>query len=202
MHEDTFKSIRGRAAAEIKIKGSRFVGNALPAATAEAAEAAIAAVRQRAYDATHHCSAYRIGPSCDVFRYDDDGEPSGTAGPPILRQIEARELTDLVVIVTRYYGGTKLGTGRLARAYGEAAGRALDAADVVTQVIFERLHVSFEYDDTSPAMRTIERFGAKVVDSEYSERTDLVLDVPKSRVRAFDEAFVDALGGRGELERC
>lgn len=201
MRADTFKSILGPSTAETKVRGSRFIGEALPVRDEEEAEAAIAGIRKREYAASHHCCAYRLGPTGSIFRYDDDGEPSGTGGMPILRQIDARDLTYVLVVVTRYYGGTKLGTGGLARAYGGAAERALTAADVVTQVIFDRVHVSFEYDDTSPAMHTIEQFDARVVASQYSERTDLTLDVPKSRVDAFADAFVEALGGRGDLER-
>lgn len=200
MGEDTYRTIRRTSATETKVKGSRFIAEAVPAPSEEEAVAAIAAVRKREYDATHHCSAYRVGTSAHLFRYDDDGEPSGTAGSPILRQIEARELTNIVVVVTRYYGGTKLGTGGLMRAYGEAAGAVLDAAEVVTEVIFGRVYVSFDYEDTSPAMHTIDRFDAHVVESKYTARTELEIDVPRSRVRAFEEAFIDALGGRGEIE--
>lgn len=201
MCEDAFKSIAGRSNAEIRTKGSRFIGEAMPVGDEDQAEAAIASVRKREHAATHHCSAYRLGAARSVFRYNDDGEPNGTGGMPILRQIDARDLTHVLVVVTRYYGGTKLGTGGLARAYSEAADRALDAANIVTHVIFERVNVSFEYADTSPAMFTIERFDARVVDSAYSERTELAVDVPKRRVGAFADAFTEALGGRGELIR-
>lgn len=202
MAGDTFKSIRGPSSAETKVKGSRFLAEALPVTSEDDAEAAIAEIRRQTYDATHHCSAYRLGPIANVFRYNDDGEPSGTAGAPILRQIEACNLTNVLVVVTRYFGGTKLGTGGLARAYGEAAERALAAANFVTHVMFERVNVSFRYDDTAAAMHTIDRFDACVVDSRYTDRTDLIVDVPRSRVDAFIEAFVNALGGRGELKRA
>ncbi|MEX0822210.1 MAG: YigZ family protein [Rhodothermales bacterium] len=201
MRTDAYKSIRGPAAAEMKVRGSRFIGEAIPVRDEEEAALRIDEVKRREHAATHHCTAYRLGPEGDVFRYNDDGEPGGTAGPPILRQIESRDLTDILVVVTRYFGGTQLGTGGLARAYGEAAEQALEAADVVTHVIFTRLYVSFQYDDTSPAMYTIEQYGGQVVASTYSEKTELTLDVPSSRVDAFEEAFVDALGGRGEIGR-
>jgi uncharacterized YigZ family protein len=200
MSEDTFISIAGPATASVKTRGSRFIGDALPVRDEEAAEAAIAAVRKRRYGASHHCSAYRLGPVRDRWRHHDDGEPHGTGGAPILRQIDARALTDTLVVVTRYFGGMKLGKGGLARAYGEAAERALDAARMVTHIICERARVSFEYDDTAPAMGTLQRFEARVVDSEYLERTVLTVDVPRSRFEAFAEAFAEALGARGTLE--
>ena len=123
--EDTYLTLREGAEAQIKVKGSRFLAEAVPVADEAVAEAALATIRKREYNATHHCTAYRIGPAADLFRFNDDGEPSGTAGQPILRQIEGRELTNTLVVVTRYYGGTKLGTGGLIRAYGEAASLAL-----------------------------------------------------------------------------
>ncbi|MEX0599035.1 MAG: YigZ family protein, partial [Rhodothermales bacterium] len=144
MRTDAYKSIRGPAAAEMKVRGSRFIGEAIPVRDEEEAALRIDEVKRREHAATHHCTAYRLGPEGDVFRYNDDGEPGGTAGPPILRQIESRDLTDILVVVTRYFGGTQLGTGGLARAYGEAAEQALEAADVVTHVIFTRLYVSFQ----------------------------------------------------------
>ena len=128
---DTYLTIGGYARAEIKIKGSRFIAEAMPVARVEAAEKEIAAVCKREFNATHHCTAYRIGPNGDVFRYNDDGEPSGTAGIPILRQIDGRSLTDTLVVVTRYFGGTKLGTGGLIRAYGDAARQVLETASTL-----------------------------------------------------------------------
>ena len=87
---DTYYTLRGYARSETKVKGSRFIAEAIQVERVEEVEAEIAAIRKRAYNATHHCIAYRIGPAGDIFRYHDDGEPSGTAGPPILRQIDAR----------------------------------------------------------------------------------------------------------------
>ena len=103
---------------ETKVKGSRFIAEATDVRDEEMTMAFVADVRGREPGATHHCWAYRLGTGGDAFRYNDDGEPSGTAGPPILRQIDALGLTNTLVVVTRYYGGTKLGTGGLLRAYG------------------------------------------------------------------------------------
>lgn len=199
MTEDSYTSIRRRETAELKVRDSRFIAEAVPVSSADEAEVAIERTRRREHGAAHHCTAYRVGVDGDVYRYDDDGEPSGTAGLPILRQIDAERLTNTLVIVTRYFGGTKLGTGGLLRAYGEAAGRALEACGRVRRVIFTRVNVSFEYDDTSAAMHTVNRFGAKVVDSSYTHRTELTLAVPRSDADAFRDALTEALGGRGEV---
>lgn len=198
---DTYLTLAGRGEGELKVKGSRFLAEALPVDDEVAAEAAIEAIRKRAYAATHHCTAYRLDPSGNTFRYNDDGEPSGTAGPPIFRQIESRDLTHTLVVVTRYYGGTKLGTGGLVRAYGEAAAMALDVAPIVERILRDRVHLRFAYADTSPAMHTIDQYDAIIQDTRYAEDTALVVAVRRSQVEAFVAAFVEALGGRGHAGR-
>lgn len=200
---DRFRTLAASCQAEPpKTKGSRFIGEAFPASSEAVAMKAVETVRKREHTATHHCWAFRLGPSGDVVRFNDDGEPSGTAGPPILRQLEAHNITDAVVIVTRYYGGTKLGTGGLARAYGDAADAVLEAARIVVKTVRERLVVRFAFADTSPAMQLVERFDAEMADTEYiPEGTALTLDVRASQVDAFVRAFTNALGGRGEVER-
>ncbi len=200
---DTYRTIRHGARAEHKVKGSRFIAEVLPVERVEEAEDAIAAVRKREHSATHHCTAYRIGPAGEIFRTNDDGEPSGTAGAPLLRQIDTRHLTGTLVVVTRYFGGTKLGVGGLARAYGEAASRALDAAPVEERILRERerVRLRFAYDDTAPAMHTLSRYDAEIQATRYSEETELVVGVRRSQVAPFLDAFVNALAGRGMAER-
>ena len=127
---DTYLVLDGPSTASIKIKGSRFIAEALPVSDVSEAEHALASIRKRDYDATHHCSAWRIGKKGETFRYSDDGEPNSSAGLPIFRQIEGKALTNTMVVVVRYYGGTKLGTGGLVRAYGDAAKEALNAGFV------------------------------------------------------------------------
>jgi len=196
---DTYRTLAGASRAEPpKVKGSRFIGEAFPAATDAEAEAHLAAVRQREPGATHHCWARRVG--ADGPRLSDDGEPGGTAGLPILRAIDGRGLADVLVVVTRYYGGTKLGTGGLVRAYGEAAALALDGATTVERVHRAALRLRFAYADTAPAMQTLHRFGAEVAEQAYGARTELVVRVARSQAAALAEAFTDALGGRGEVE--
>ena len=196
---DQYRMPAAGATAEIKVRGSRFIAEARPVAEASAAEAAIAEVRRAAHDATHHCSAYRVGVDGAVARVNDDGEPGGTAGAPILRRIDALGLTQTLVVVVRYYGGTKLGTGGLARAYGEAAGAALEKVPVRTCVIRLSMQVRFRYEDTAPAMRTLSRFDVKVKEETYTAETRLVVGVRRSQAEAFRAAFVEALGGRGEV---
>ncbi|MDA0875629.1 MAG: YigZ family protein [Bacteroidetes bacterium] len=196
---EPYPILDGAARVEIKIKGSRFIGEALPVDSTAAAEEALAAIRKREYDATHHCSAWRIDPEGREFRFSDDGEPSGSAGAPILRQIEGKGLSGALVVVTRYYGGTKLGTGGLIRAYGEAAALALDEAPTREVIPRRRRTVRFAYEDTSPAMHTIGLFDVVMAGTRYSEVTEIDLDVRAAEVEAFESAFTEALSGRGSV---
>lgn len=197
---DTFRQIAAAKVAEIKVKGSRFIAEALPATSEAEAMELLQAVRKREYNATHHCWAYRIGQEGALFRYSDDGEPSGTAGKPILRHIDAREVTNLIVVVTRYYGGTKLGTGGLIRAYGDAAREVLAQCRVETHIIRARLRVVFDYADTSPAMHTVDNFDVVIKDSIYGDDTTLILAIRQSEVDAFTDQFTENLAGRGKVE--
>jgi len=196
--------VGSRVDSEIDVKRSRFLCGLVRVETEDAARSVIEDARREHFSARHHCSAFILGTASapdQVRRSNDDGEPSGTAGRPMLEALGGRGFIDTVAVVTRYFGGTKLGTGGLARAYSDAASDALDRAKIVEHVISERVNVSFDYDDTAAAMRTIERFGARVVESTYADRARLALEVPRSRVEAFGQAFVDALAGRGSLEQ-
>ena len=196
---DTYRTITSDATATLKVEGSRFLAEAVPVDSRGAAEAHIGTVREREHQATHHCTAYRLGAAGDDFQYNDDGEPSGTAGQPILRQIDARDLTNTLVVVTRYYGGTKLGTGGLMRAYGDAADAALDRASIVERVVRVPVRLRFAYDDTAPARQMLQQFDATVIDSDYTDVTELTVGVRASEVEAFVDAFTNALSARGEV---
>ena len=197
---DEFETIARHVRVEItKIKGSRFIGDAFPSPTEKEAKVCLAQIVSEFPDATHHCFAFSVSAGA-TERSSDDGEPSGTAGPPILRRIHSSGLTNVQVVVTRYYGGTKLGTGGLIRAYGEAAKAVLADCRRVTRVIERFLRVTFDYDDTSPAMRTFEKFGARIVSTEYADQSSLEIALPASQVGDFEDVFRDALGGRGAIE--
>ena len=204
MSTDTFRTLATAAHAEpAKTKGSRFIGEAFPAATEAEALDHVDAVRRREHAATHHCWAYRLGLGDGAVRANDDGEPNGTAGLPILREIEGRGLTDCLVVVTRYYGGTKLGTGGLARAYGEAAASVLDVARVRDVVVRVPVRLRFAFDDTAAAMRLLDRFDAELEDQTYSPGgAEIALAVRQSHAGPLAEAFVEATAGRGEVVRA
>ncbi len=198
---DCYHTLAAPSSAEPpKTKGSRFLGEAFPVADADEALRRVDEVARREHAATHHCWAYRLDAGAPAPRFNDDGEPSGSAGAPILREIEGRDLYGVVVVVTRYYGGTKLGVGGLARAYGEAAGAALDAGRRREVVLRVPVHLAFAFDDTAPAMRLLDQFDAEVADQAYSPAgTELSLLVRRSHAGPLREAFVEATAGRGRV---
>ncbi len=197
LQNDSYLVLNSRATAEIKVKGSRFIAIAVPVSSVEEAEVELTAIKKRDYDATHHCSAFKIGRSGTVFRYSDDGEPNSSAGLPIFRQIDSRLLTDTLVVVVRYYGGTKLGTGGLVRAYGEAAGAALDQATIAEIIPRTLVALEYAYDDTSPSMHAIGQFDVIIKETTYSEQTCMILAVRSAQILEFEQAIIEALSGRG-----
>lgn len=196
---DTYNTIEARASATRTVDGSRFLAEVMPVESRADVADHLEAIQGREHKATHHCSAYRLGVEGDDYHYDDDGEPSGTAGRPILRQIDARTLTNTLVVVTRYFGGTELGTGGLMRAYSAAAAEVLDRSSVVERVVRTSVHIRFMYDDTSAARQVLDRFDAPVEKSEYTDVTELTVGVRASEVDAFVEAFTNALSARGKV---
>jgi uncharacterized YigZ family protein len=197
---DVYTTLADEARTERKVDGSRFLADALRVTSREEAESQVEAVRDREHAASHHCSAFRVGPDGNTFHYDDDGEPSGTAGRPILQQIDGRDLTNTLVVVTRYFGGTKLGTGGLARAYGGAAADVLDRAGTTEKVLRVPVRIRYRYDDTTPAEQVIRRFDTEPMAATYTDVAEQTVAVRRTQAEAFREAFVNGLGGRGEIE--
>lgn len=204
---DHFLTLRGPISAEPpKTKGSRFIGHVAPASTEAEAVAVVEALRRKHHAARHHVWAYRLGADGSEWRGNDDGEPNGTGGRPLVQQLESHGLTNLVAVVTRYYGGTKLGTGGLARAYGEAAALALDTAKeqglIVRITVRDQIVLHFAFADTSAAMRTVEAFDVEIRDQAYSvEGTALTFGVRQSQAESLVAQFIEATSGRGMVQR-
>ena len=184
-----------------KIKGSRFIASVLPVNSSEEAGILIAARREEFRDATHNCWAWRVGLDRDGQRYSDDGEPSGTAGRPILQEIDGRRLTDVLVVVTRYFGGTKLGTGGLVRAYGGAAGEALDLATVVEVPIVEVLRITYPYDVTGAVEGVLHAYGVRARKTEYGKVVCKHVAVPVEETRRFEQALADVTSGQADVRK-
>lgn len=182
-----------------KVKGSRFIASVEPVESADAAMAFVASRRGELGDATHHCFAWRLGTGRDAVRWGDDGEPSGTAGRPILREIDGRRLTDVVVVVTRYFGGTKLGTGGLIRAYGGAAAAALDLAEVAERPITRGLRLAYAYDSSGAVQGVLAAFELKPAGADYGAEVRMEVRVPVEDAERLERALRDATGGRIEI---
>ncbi len=200
-NSDTYRTLHSPCKAEIKVKGSRFIATAWPVQNREEAETALARISRQYHDATHNCFAYQVGVGdAKVYRSSDAGEPAGTAGQPILKVIQGADLTNILLVVTRYFGGTKLGVGGLIKAYTEAAQAALAEAAIVEVPILRRFRVITGYDHIQPVMRAANTLGARVSGSDYGETVQLTLDVPVSRVEAFRTAVVNGTSGQAQIE--
>lgn len=201
MAEDFYQTIAGGAEAALKVKGSRFLAYAAPATDKEAAEAFLAGLRKRWFDATHHCYAWSLGSgAAQITRCSDDGEPSGTAGKPILAVLQGHELTQLVVVVVRYFGGTKLGTGGLVRAYTDSANLVLDQCRVEKIWHTRALELSLGYEQLNPILKLVERHGAVIAKSEYGEKVRLQLVLKQGEAAPFARAAVEMTHGQIHIE--
>ena len=177
-------------------KGSKFMALAAPAETVAQAEEILDGERRHYHDATHHCFAWHIAGG---HRQSDDGEPSGTAGGPIARALGAAGLEEAIVVVTRYFGGTKLGTGGLIKAYGEAAQAALIAAGREARFRRTDVLVSFDFADTSAVHHAASQFDARQVGAAYGDQAALRFELRRSRAEAFRLAVVEGTHGRAKV---
>lgn len=179
------------------IKDSRFIATAGPAATVEEARAFIEDIRNRYRDATHNAWAFVIGIGDTAERgMSDDGEPGGTAGQPILARIEGSGIGDLVIVVTRYFGGTKLGTGGLVRAYGGTAGLAIEALDLVRRVRMHKFELTgVHYSYYGHIRNLLDLHGGRILDESFGEAVSMRLEVPLDHVEAFVRELRDRTTG-------
>lgn len=187
---------------ELRVKGSRFVGQALAATSEDEALAKLETIRKRTHDATHHCSAWILGvPGRTIERADDDGEPSGTAGQPILHPLRGSGRYDGMVVVTRWFGGTKLGAGGLVRAYGECAADAIAAAGARRVWILRHLVVEVAYEDMGSIEAVLARAGARVhgVERHFDERPRFGVACLASAADALIAEITEATGARAQI---
>ena len=157
--DDTYNMLATRGDGLYKEKGSKFIAEAFTVMSEDEAKAAITEIKKKYFDARHHCFAYMIGPDKKTFRSSDDGEPSGTAGKPILNQILSKDVTNVCVIVVRYFGGIKLGVSGLINAYKTAAREALDNAVIVEKTVNEIYSLEFPYALMNDVMRVLKEEG-------------------------------------------
>ncbi|HET8654735.1 MAG TPA: YigZ family protein [Longimicrobiaceae bacterium] len=196
-----YRTLAGRGAAETRVRASRFIAVAGPARDEAQARDLLDAEQRRWFDATHHCSAWRLHDG--AWRANDAGEPAGSAGAPILAAIDAAGLEDCVVVVTRYFGGTKLGVGGLARAYAEAAALALEAAPRRAAIPALELRVRYPYDQTAAVMRLMERYALGRPEHGYTAggaSGEVRFAVARDAVAALTGALRDRTAGAAKLE--
>lgn len=173
----SFRTILASSESLYKDSGSKFLAFAYPVRSEEDIKLKIEGLRKKYFDATHHCFAWVLGADKSRFRAVDDGEPNHSAGDPILGQIRSKELTNVLVVVVRYFGGTKLGVGGLIQAYKSATEEALNLAAIVEEDVTENFLIRYPYDETSEVMRLVKEFDTKILKQEYLEDCLLVIEV-------------------------
>ncbi|MCX6565488.1 MAG: IMPACT family protein [Candidatus Aminicenantes bacterium] len=193
------RTISREAEIVTEIKRSRFIGRSFLQSTPDEALALIIKLRQAERDATHHCWAYRLGREGEQARYSDDGEPRGTAGPPILEVLKKNDVTNVVLVVTRYYGGIKLGTGGLARAYGDAAKRVLEESRLKDLRLTADIEAAVPY----PLLGALENYlageGGEITGKTFGEFVRVRLRLPADREADFEEYYARLTAGKSSL---
>jgi uncharacterized protein, YigZ family len=180
---DTYLTIEHSAKSELKEKGSRFIALLYPINTPEQAMEIVSNVRKEYYDATHHCFAYIIGKEKNIFRQNDDGEPSYTAGKPIYNALMSKDLTNVLCVVVRYFGGVKLGVGGLIKAYRSVADLAIDNAPIIEKQVLCCYRVSFSYEKMNDVMKILKNFSLKPFNNSFSQSCNLNFEIRKSLYR-------------------
>ncbi|WP_339904027.1 YigZ family protein [uncultured Cyclobacterium sp.] len=165
--EDTYRSIEKPSQGIYKEKGSKFLSFAYPVTNEEEIQDLIHQLKKQYHDARHHCYAYILGKDMKNFRSNDDGEPNHSAGDPILGQIKSNELTQILIVVVRYFGGTKLGVGGLIRAYKTAAAEAIASSEIVEKTVMVPIEFSFGYLSMDEIMRTVKKYDLKIISQEF-----------------------------------
>lgn len=179
--KDLYKTISKGGDSIFKDRGSKFLGFVFHVENEEEIKAIQEKLRKEYHDARHHCYAWRLGFEGEHFRANDDGEPSSSAGKPILQQIVARELTNILVIVIRYFGGVLLGVGGLINAYRSVASDALDKSEIVEKFIEQRISINFDYPQTNEVMKILSDNEAKIIEQKFTEKCHFVVSVKRSK---------------------
>lgn len=177
---EVYFTIDKTAVAEFKDRGSKFLGYVFPVKSTDDVKACLGEVKKEHPKATHHCYAYRIGTDGLQFRANDDGEPSGSAGKPILGQIDSKQLTDVLIVVVRYFGGTLLGVPGLINAYKISASMVLQLVPVIQKNIEAKYRLSFDYTIMNEVMTVIKQQNCTVLSQELQLFCEMVIGIPKA----------------------
>ncbi|MFF2196213.1 YigZ family protein [Streptomyces sp. NPDC058157] len=200
MKADQYETVAREGSHESEINRSRFLCSLAPAATEQEAQDFIARVRREHPTATHNCYAYVIGADASVQKASDDGEPGGTAGVPMLQMLTRRDVRYAVAVVTRYYGGVKLGAGGLIRAYGGVVGEALDALGTVTRHRYRLATVTVDHQRAGKTQNDLRSTGRTVLDVRYGEAVSIEIGLPEADVESFRAWLNDVTAGTAGFE--
>jgi uncharacterized YigZ family protein len=191
---DSYKTIKAKSEGLFKDKGSKFLSYAFPVETEEEIKEILIQIKKEHHSARHHCYAWRLGAEEIAFRANDDGEPSSTAGKPILGQLLSFELTNILVVVVRYFGGTLLGTGGLINAYRTAAAEAIKNAKTVTRVVEDKFTLKFTYNEMNDVMQIIKQENLNILDTRFGLDCEIDFSVRKSEAGRIEEIFQQFYG--------
>ena len=196
-----YNTLRGEAIGEIVVKKSRFIANIFHVESEDEALSILERMRKQYWDARHNCYGCIIGKNKELVRFSDDGEPGGTAGKPILEVIKGRDLTDILVVVTRYFGGVLLGTGGLVRAYTDATIEGLSNADLVTVTYMQKLNVEVDYNTIGKLKYILSTDGIMICDETYTDKVSVVIAIPVPDTERVLDKLVDVTGGRAVISK-
>lgn len=195
-----YKILKEGGNGEIVEKKSRFIATLAPANSEEEAAAFIETVKKKYWDARHNCSAFVIGDKAQMTRCSDDGEPSGTAGTPMLEALLASEVRNVAAVVTRYFGGTLLGTGGLVRAYTRAVQAGLEASEIITMRYGSELEIITDYNGIGKIQYILGQMGLEIQDSEYTDIVTLKLIIPYEQSGMLGKEITEATAGKAHIK--
>ena len=198
---DAYHTVYRGGSGEIVEKKSRFIAEVFPVTSEEEAMQYLEEARKRYWDARHHCWAYVLGRNPSAERMSDDGEPAGTAGKPILEVIRGRQITDVLVIVTRYFGGTLLGTGGLVRAYTASAAEGLKHSEIITRFHGFKLRIAADYTSLGKIQYLLAQRKICILESVYTDKVELIVLVPDEEEGTLFKEIMDGANGQAVLEK-
>ena len=189
MFDDKYKEVKSPTTGTYKEKGSKFIAYAYPVYLEEEVKEKLEEVKKLEHSARHHCYAYVLHADKSAWRANDDGEPSSTAGKPILGQIQSNDLTNILIVVVRYFGGVKLGIPGLIRSYKTAAAIAISDAKILTKIIKKHYEVGFKYPQMNAVMQLVKKFDLEVVNTDSGIDCKLIFAVPRNKATTVANTF-------------
>lgn len=202
---ERYITVKGLGEAEIVEKKSRFIAHVKPIYSEQEAVSYIDEIKKQYWDARHNCSAFQIGQKNQIQRYNDDGEPGGTAGMPMLDVLRGRDIKDTIVVVTRYFGGTLLGTGGLVRAYSQSAKEGIRAAGLIERVLHDEVHITVYYTLAGKIQYEALNSGCIIKDTLYTDKVEYIVLCEYDKTDGFCKNIVNVTSGSADIkygEKC